>query len=104
MSGSEEGFTRGSFDACDQVSAFCPVEATVLGYYPNLGSGIFFAIAFGLCTIAAGVLGVWKRTWTFGAATTLGLLLETLGGFTSLILPPLSFPQGGEGERILVVE
>lgn len=67
------------FDRCTEVSSLCPVEATVLGYTPNLGSGIFFSVAFGVLTIAAGVLGVWKRTWTFGAAITLGLLLETLG-------------------------
>lgn len=75
----DRGFKRGSFDSCTEVSLLCPVEATVLGYYPNLGSGIFFSIAFGMCMIAAGVLGVWKRTWTFGAAITVGLLLEMLG-------------------------
>ena len=67
------------FDRCSEVSLLCPVEATVLGYAPNLGSGIFFSIAFGILTIAAGVLGVWKRTWTYCIAITLGLVLETLG-------------------------
>ncbi len=67
------------FDDCKEVSLACPVEATVLGYYPNLGSGYFFAVCFGILTIAAAVQGVWKRTWTYAAAIVLGLLLETLG-------------------------
>ncbi|KND92057.1 Uncharacterized protein C17G6.02c, partial [Tolypocladium ophioglossoides CBS 100239] len=66
-------------DACTAVSPLCPVEATVLGYYPNLGSGVFFAVAFGLCLVAAAALGVSKRTWTYGAAITIGLVLETAG-------------------------
>lgn len=72
---------RQSFDQCTELSALCPVEATVLGYIPNLGSSIFFALTFGLCTIAAAGLGVWKRTWTYGAAITCGLVLETVGKF-----------------------
>lgn len=79
MSGNETMEDGSMFDQCTEVSLLCPVEATVLGYAPNLGSGIFFSVAFGILTIAAGVLGVWKRTWTFGAAITLGLLLEMLG-------------------------
>lgn len=77
---SDDGGTmRISYDDCSDISALCPVEATVLGYYPNLGSSIFFAIAFGFCFIAAFGLGIWKRTWTFCAAISVGLLLETLG-------------------------
>ncbi len=64
---------------CTEVSFACPVEGTVLGYYPNLGSGIFFAIAFALCLFAAAGLGAWKRTWTYCAAITVGLILETAG-------------------------
>jgi len=74
------------FDTCTELTPQCPVEATVLGYKPNLGSSYFFAIAFGLCTIAAGGLGIWKRTWTFSAAITLGLLLETLGYIGRILL------------------
>jgi hypothetical protein len=83
MSGEEEGFRRGGADTCDAVSAFCPVGATVLGYYPNLGSGIFFTIAFGLCVLGSGVLGVWKKTWTFGAAMTVACILEMAGMLSS---------------------
>jgi hypothetical protein len=70
---------RRRFDDCTEVSAFCPVEATVLGYYPNFGASIFFAIAFGILLIAALYLSIWKRTWTYGAAICVGLLLELCG-------------------------
>ncbi|KAL6872789.1 RTA1 like domain-containing protein [Trichoderma novae-zelandiae] len=64
---------------CLEVSALCPVEATVLGYYPNLGSGIFFAIVFGVLTVASLVLGIWKKTYTYAIGLSIGLLLEMLG-------------------------
>ncbi|KAH7150464.1 RTA1 like protein-domain-containing protein [Dactylonectria estremocensis] len=68
-----------SFDDCTDVSPDCPVGATVLGYVPNMGSSIFFAIGFGLCLVGALGLGIWKRTWTFCAAVSAGVLLECLG-------------------------
>lgn len=68
-----------SFDDCTDVSPDCPVGATVLGYVPNLGSSIFFAIAFGLCLFGSLGLGIWKRTWTYCAAISVGVLLECLG-------------------------
>ncbi|CAM1511717.1 Fc.00g092300.m01.CDS01 [Cosmosporella sp. VM-42] len=70
---------RSVYDECTDISPRCPVEATVLGYTPNLGSSIFFALCFGLITITAAVLSVWKRTWTYGAALTVGVGLEALG-------------------------
>lgn len=68
-----------SFDDCTDVTPDCPVGATVLGYVPNLGSSIFFAVAFGLCLFACLGLGIWKRTWTYCAAISVGVLLECLG-------------------------
>lgn len=64
---------------CVEVGPCCRVENTVLGYYPNLGSGYFFTIAFGICLVGSIVLGAWKRTWTFSAALVCGLILETAG-------------------------
>lgn len=75
---------RASMKVCTEISDLCPVEYTVLGYYPNLGSSIFFSIAFGICTIAAAYLAVWKRTWTYSAPVFVGLLLETLGELISV--------------------
>lgn len=80
MSGEgDDGSRRASYDLCTDVSPYCPVEATVLGYYPNLGASIFFAIVFGLCLVAALFLGIRSKTWTFTVAITLGLILETAG-------------------------
>ncbi|ATY62553.1 RTA1 domain [Cordyceps militaris] len=79
--------TRGDpYQSCVQVTEDCPVAATVLGYYPNLGSGYFFTIMFGFCLIGTVVLGVSKRTWTFTAALTCGLILETAGYVGRILL------------------
>jgi hypothetical protein len=79
MSDSPQPPRRARFDDCSEISALCPVEATVLGYYPNFGASIFFAIAFGLLLVAALGLSAWKRTWTYGAAIGIGLVLEMAG-------------------------
>lgn len=68
-----------SYKACTEVGPFCPVEATVLGYYPNLGVNAFLAAAFGLCTIGLISVGIWKRTWGYSIALTAGCILEFAG-------------------------
>ena len=68
-----------AFRSCDDVSLICPVEATVLGYAPNLGASIFFTIAFALLGAATVWIGVRARTWTFMAALALGCILEMMG-------------------------
>lgn len=80
------------YKMCTEVTPSCPVRATVLGYYPNLGSGYFFTIMFGLCLIGTLVLGVSKRTWTFTAALTCGLVLETAGASKKPRSPARPFP------------
>lgn len=69
------------FYACTEVTPTCPVQATTLGYYPNRGINIFFAIAFGLAGIITLALGVWKKTWSYMAFITAGCALEFAGGF-----------------------
>ncbi|KAL7629011.1 hypothetical protein AAE478_000529 [Parahypoxylon ruwenzoriense] len=70
---------RISFRLCTEVSPSCPVEATVLGYYPNLGVNAFLAGAFGLCTVGLVGSGLWKRTWGYSAALAAGCALEFAG-------------------------
>lgn len=70
------------FRMCTEVSDLCPVERTVLGYYPNFGANILFAVAFGIVAILSGGIGVWKKTWTFTAAVTGGTALEAVGMYT----------------------
>ncbi|TQW00483.1 hypothetical protein V2A60_001562 [Cordyceps javanica] len=79
---------------CVQVTDDCPVKATVLGYYPNLGSGYFFTIMFGLCLVGTVVLGISKRTWTFTAALTCGLILETAGYVGRILLSSNPWNEG----------
>ncbi|KAJ0306816.1 uncharacterized protein N0V96_007444 [Colletotrichum fioriniae] len=71
--------TRRPFRECTEVSQLCPVEMTVLSYYPNFGANIFFAVAFGLIVLVSATIGTWKRTWTFMALVTGGCVLETVG-------------------------
>jgi len=70
---------RRPFRECTEVSQLCPVEMTVLSYYPNLGANIFFAVAFGLVVLTSATIGTWKRTWTFMLFVTGGSVLETVG-------------------------
>ncbi|KAK3307289.1 RTA1 like protein-domain-containing protein [Chaetomium strumarium] len=65
--------------SCKEVTAYCPVEATTLGYYPNRGINIFFAIGFALAMIVTLVLGVWKKTWSYMAFIAAGCALEFAG-------------------------
>ena len=71
--------TRTAYRLCTEISARCPVEKTVLGYYPNFGANIFFAVGFGLCFLATVGVGTWKRTWSFTIAIAFGCVLEMVG-------------------------
>ena len=84
MSGDDTG--RKSMRDCTEVSDFCPVEATVLGYVPNLGASVFFTIVFGSLLSASIVFAIWKRTWTYSAGLTCGLVLETAGYIGRILL------------------
>ncbi|KAI2777122.1 RTA1-domain-containing protein [Daldinia loculata] len=75
-----------SFRSCTEVTPYCPVQATVLGYYPNLGVNAFLAAAFGLCIIGLVVTGIWKRTWGYSAALTAGCVLEFAGYIARVLL------------------
>ncbi|KAI1407024.1 RTA1-domain-containing protein [Hypoxylon sp. FL1857] len=75
-----------SFKHCTEVGPLCPVSATVLGYYPNLGVNAFLAAAFGLCIIGLVGTGIWKRTWGYSAALTAGCILEFAGYVARVLL------------------
>ncbi|KAI0890261.1 RTA1-domain-containing protein [Annulohypoxylon maeteangense] len=77
---------RISFRLCTEVSPVCPVEATVLGYYPNLGVNAFLAAAFGACIIGLATTGIWKRTWGYSLALTAGCILEFAGYISRILL------------------
>ncbi|KAF5683875.1 phospholipid-translocating ATPase [Fusarium circinatum] len=77
-----------SFDDCTDITAFCPVSATVLGYVPNKGSSYFFTICFAILFLSSVGLGVWKKTWTYAATLGAGLLLETIGYIGRIQMDP----------------
>lgn len=70
---------RPTFDTCTDVSPYCPVQATTLGYSPNRGLNIFFAVGYAVAAVATIVPGVWKRTWGFSIAVAAGCILECVG-------------------------
>ncbi|KAI1804175.1 RTA1-domain-containing protein [Daldinia bambusicola] len=86
MSNNTDAPHRVSFRSCTEVGPYCPVEATVLGYYPNLGVNAFLAAAFGLCIIGLVATGIWKRTWGYSAALTAGCILEFAGYIARVLL------------------
>ncbi|KAK8059912.1 RTA1 like protein-domain-containing protein [Apiospora saccharicola] len=94
---------RMSFADCTEVSAFCPVEATVLGYYPNLGINAFLCAGFALCVLGLIGMGVWKRTWGYSAALTAGCLLEFIGYIGRVQLSANPFNQGAFQTQICCI-
>jgi hypothetical protein len=84
--GIDESTLGAYYYSCNEVSVYCPVEATTLGYFPNRGINSFFAAAFGLVGLTALVLGVWKRTWSFTVFLTFGCMLELAGTCWSFLL------------------
>ncbi|KAK6541936.1 hypothetical protein TWF694_007709 [Orbilia ellipsospora] len=57
----------------------CPIEDSAFGYKPSLGFNAVLLALFTLSTISFVAVGIWKKTWGFLAATTLGGLLEIAG-------------------------
>jgi len=46
------------FDYCTELTSFCRIELTTLGYRPSLGFNYFFAVAFFLAGLANITLGI----------------------------------------------
>lgn len=80
---------------CTQVSPLCPVEATVYGYYPNLGANAFFCASFAVFTIAQLVLGIRYKTWTWMIATVVGCAMESIGYGGRIMMNRNPFDGGG---------
>ncbi|KAG8532497.1 uncharacterized protein KY384_002374 [Bacidia gigantensis] len=76
----------GDFDLCVDITPECPVEATIYGYYPNLGANAFFLALFAACLVAHTYLGLRYKTWTYLIALWFGCLGEALGYAGRIIL------------------
>ncbi|EPS44782.1 hypothetical protein H072_1234 [Dactylellina haptotyla CBS 200.50] len=57
----------------------CPVSESMFGYFPSMGFNAVLLSLFVLSTIGFVVVGVWKKTWGFLTAMTLGGFLEIIG-------------------------
>jgi hypothetical protein len=79
---STNGTQHYSTKDCKEPGPYCPVEATVLGYYPNLGANAFLAAGFATCLIVLLITGIWKKTWGYSAALVAGCILEVAGMYT----------------------
>lgn len=64
---------------CTQVSALCPVEATIYGYVPNLAANVTLLTFYALCALLQIGLGIYYRTWSFLVAIACGSIVETIG-------------------------
>ncbi|KAG4440929.1 hypothetical protein IFR05_003558 [Cadophora sp. M221] len=64
---------------CTDVGPGCPVEDTIYGYKPNLGSSAFFVAIFAIVAIAQLGLGFRKRTYFYSIAIALGCIGEAIG-------------------------
>ena len=64
---------------CVYVNSTCPVEATIYGYAPNLGSSAFFIALFALCFVWQMIAGFTWKTWTYLIAMGFGCAGEAIG-------------------------
>ncbi|CZT46386.1 related to phospholipid-translocating ATPase [Rhynchosporium secalis] len=66
-------------DNCTDIGPGCSVEDTIYGYYPNLGSSVFFIAIFALIALIQLGLGFKKRTYFYSIAIALGCIGEAIG-------------------------
>ncbi len=66
---------------CTEVGPQCPVSATTLGYYPNVGVNVFAAAGFGIAVVVTLFFGIWKKTYNYAGFIAAGCALELAGMF-----------------------
>lgn len=86
---------KGDYSQCLKISPGCPVNATLYGYYPNMGANAFFTALFGVCFIATIVIGIMTKTWTYTLALGIGTFLETGGYIGRVIMHQNPWSSGG---------
>ena len=80
---------------CSSVTAACPVEASIYGYYPSLGWNTFFLAIFTTCTIIQLAQGIKWRTWSYTAFVGIGCAAEAIGYVGRIIMHPNPFSDLG---------
>ncbi|KAH7137731.1 RTA1 like protein-domain-containing protein [Dactylonectria macrodidyma] len=64
----------------------CPLEASMLGYQPNIPSTIVFISVFGLSMLLHTLQGTRKKTWGFMVSMISGCILEIVGHVGRIII------------------
>ncbi len=80
---------------CTAITPECPLEASIYGYYPNLGVNAFFLAAFAILTILNFAFGIRYKTWTYMIAMFFGCMGETVGYVGRVLLHYNPFSQVG---------
>jgi len=57
----------------------CPIQFSAFNYRPSLGFNAALLALFTLSTIGFLAIGIWKKTWGFMVAMTMGGVLEIIG-------------------------
>ncbi|ORY04386.1 RTA1 like protein-domain-containing protein [Clohesyomyces aquaticus] len=86
---------KGNFRHCLEISPKCPVNATLYGYYPNMGANAFLCALFAVCCIVTIVVGIMTRTWTYTLALGIGTFLEAAGYAGRVIMHNNPWSQSG---------
>lgn len=80
---------------CTAISAFCPGDQTIYGYYPSLPGNAFFLAIFAILTLSNLVLGLRFRTYTYTVAMFFGCLGEVIGYVGRVLLHSNPYSQVG---------
>jgi len=65
--------------SCTSVTADCPVENTIYGYYPSLPLNAFFVAFFSFFAITNAIYGIYFKTYFFAYVMTVGCISEAIG-------------------------
>ena len=76
----------GDYDNCTAITLDCPIEATIYGFYPNLGANVFFIAIFGTLLGIQCIQALKWKTWPYSIAMTLGALVEIIGTIFLLLI------------------
>ncbi|KAM0322870.1 hypothetical protein ACHAQA_009211 [Verticillium albo-atrum] len=68
-----------TYDSCDELSDFCPVEATIYGTELSSGAAYFFGISFAICLLIQIYFGFRAKTWSYLVWLGLGTSFEVMG-------------------------
>ncbi|KAM5440944.1 hypothetical protein MferCBS31731_004083 [Microsporum ferrugineum] len=81
--------------SCTEVTAKCPVQASIYGYYPNLPINAALAALFGILMLIQGWQTLKYKTYSYSFAMTVGCLGEAIGYVGRIILHDNPFSSTG---------